>query len=590
MARYNILCFLLIMSCQTTRPGITSNSKHMPSFATPFEKNNNYTPTYREIMDYYTRLGSTYDQIEVIEAGMTDSGFPLHEVIISADGETDPVKIKNSGKNILFINNGIHPGEPCGIDASMMLARDLVSSPKYHHFLETMVVVIIPVYNIGGHLNRSSTSRANQVGPEEYGFRGNAKNLDLNRDFVKCDSENARSFNRIFTKWDPDVFVDNHTSNGADYQYVLTLIATQKDKMEKPLKEVMTKKMLPFVYEKMKDYQYEMTPYVYARTIPEDGIMGFLDLPRYSTGYANLHQTIGFMPETHMLKPYKDRVWSTYYFSLTVMDFISQYGQELNRSRQKAKQIVKEKSVFDIQWDLDTDVVDSLIFKGFAAGNKPSKVTGMDRLFYDRSAPYTKKIPFYNTYKAKYRVKKPKAYIIPQAYKQIIDKMKANGVEVLRINKCEKKALEVYRIDDFKTVDTPYEGHYLHYDIKASSHTEDIDLYRGDYIIYTGQKTDRYIVETLEPEAPDSWFAWGFFDGILMQKEHFSSYVFEDIAERLLESDPSLKKEFEAKRRNDKEFRANAYEQLKYIYERSPYYEKTFRRYPVYRIFDDQKE
>ena len=102
------------------------------------------------------------------------------------------------------------------------------------------MIVIIPVYNVGGALNRGSYSRANQNGPEAYGFRGNARNLDLNRDFIKCDSRNARSFNRLFNQWKPDVFVDTHTSNGADYQYVMTLISTQKDRLGGALGEFLT--------------------------------------------------------------------------------------------------------------------------------------------------------------------------------------------------------------------------------------------------------------------------------------------------------------------------------------------------------------
>ena len=222
------------------------------------------------------------------------------------------------------MNNAIHPGEPCGVDATMMLTRDILEGKV--PIPEDLVLVLIPFYNISGGLNRNGYSRANQVGPEAHGFRGNARNLDLNRDFVKCDSKNARSFNLLFNKWQPHVMIDNHTSNGADYQYVMTLIATQKDRLAPELSNVLTENMLPDLYDQMADKGYEMTPYVYARNTPDEGIAGFLDYGRFSSGYASLHHTISFMPETHMLKPYKDRVWSTYEFMASMIRYLDGNG------------------------------------------------------------------------------------------------------------------------------------------------------------------------------------------------------------------------------------------------------------------------
>ena len=254
-----------------------SQKVDMNKIITQFEKDNNVTATYLEAIDFYKQLADKNSSIQVNEFGMTDSGFPLHEVIITNDGVFDPEVIRENGKAILFVNNAIHPGEPCGVDASMMLTRDLFEESSMKNLLKNTVVVVIPIYNISGSLNRGSFSRANQNGPKAYGFRGNAQNLDLNRDFIKGDTENAQSFNKLFVKWDPDVLIDNHTSNGADYQYVITLIPTQKDKMETVLSSYMQSNLLPDLYSKMKNGRYEMTPYVYARNTPDDGIAGFLD-------------------------------------------------------------------------------------------------------------------------------------------------------------------------------------------------------------------------------------------------------------------------------------------------------------------------
>lgn len=552
---------------------------------TPFERDGNQTATYAEAIRHYKNLEKAYPKsLQVNEYGLTDSGNPLHEVIVTKDGIFDPQEIRKSGKAIIFVNNAIHPGEPCGVDASMMLARDL--RKKRNKLLDNVVLVIIPIYNISGHLNRGSFSRANQQGPAAYGFRGNAQNLDLNRDFIKGDTENSKSFNKLYTKWSPDILIDNHTSNGADYPYVMTLIPTQKDKMEPTLSTYLQNKMLPALFSKMEEKGYEMTPYVYARTTPDEGIAGFLDLARYSSGYANLHNSISFMPETHMLKPFKDRVMSTYHFMRSMLEHVAENHTEILEARNKAIENTMTKSVFDLNWELDTEAVEKLLFKGYEAKYKPSEISGLDRLYYDHNTPYEKEIPFYNTYKSNLAVNKPLAYIIPRAYKQIVDRMKYNGVKVEELDNTQIKEVEIYKIMDYKSPPKPYEGHYLHSKVEVSKSIQNIQYHKGDYIIYTDQKMNNYIVQTLEPQGPDSWFAWNYFDGILMQKEHFSPYVFEDLAAEFLKENPEVRSALEEKKATDPEFAKNAYAQLNFVYEKSPHYEPTFMRYPVGRMIN----
>ena len=160
---------------------------------------------------------------------MSDAGYPYQLVLYSNDGTADPEQWHAKGKLVILIINGIHPGEPDGIDASMMLIRDLVDGKI--RIPDQIALAVIPVYNIGGALNRNSFSRVNRDGPAAYGFRGNAQNLDLNRDFTKCDSKDARSFTEIFHWLSPEVQLDNHVSDGADYQYTMTLISTQWNKL-----------------------------------------------------------------------------------------------------------------------------------------------------------------------------------------------------------------------------------------------------------------------------------------------------------------------------------------------------------------------
>lgn len=551
---------------------------------TPFEKNNNATATYQEAIDFYKQSARRFPQLELKEYGSTDSGFPLHLAILSTGRDFDAGSIRKSGKQILMINNAIHPGEPCGVDASMLLLKDYLTKPELQEYLEHTVIVIIPLYNIDGALNRNNTTRANQNGPESYGFRGNAKNLDLNRDFIKCDTKNAQTFNQLFAEWQPDVFVDNHTSNGADYQYTLTLIATQHNKLDPYLAEYLNNDMLPQLYKNMAATKYEMIPYVYAQNTPDVGIAGFLDLPRYSSGYAALFNTISFMPETHMLKPFEDRVASTRIFMDCMIKVMHDDREKIQIARQKAIDNTKTKIEFPLNWALDKETYGKINFKGYEAKYKTSEVTGLPRLYYDREAPYEKEISFFNNYKTTLHVEKPVAYIIPQAYHEIIQRLKWNNVEVKRLAEDMEIEVELYHIGDFETTEHAYEGHYLHSRLEIKKSTQKQLFRKGDLIVYTNQATNRYIVETLEPQAPDAFFSWNFFDGILMRKEYYSSYVFEDLAAEYLLKTPELKAQLEKKKLEDPAFASSARAQLDFVYQHSPWHEKTHRVYPVGRL------
>jgi len=557
-------------------------AQNIKTISTPFELNNNHTATYDEAIGFYEKLASSSSLVSMYEEGLTDSGKPLHTVIISTSPYKNRSEVQLDDKAVLLINNAIHAGEPCGVDASMMLARELATTHK--DLLKEVVVVIIPFYNIGGVLNRNSTTRANQNGPERYGFRGNARNYDLNRDFIKCDTENARSFARLYHKWRPDVFVDNHTSNGADYQYTLTLIPTLSAKLATPMQKYIDDTLLPDLYAKMSKTPYEMTPYVYARTTPDEGILAFPDSPRYSSGYASLHYAFSFMPETHMLKPFADRVKSTHTFLHAMLEHIQKNKTAIQTARSEAQKTILADQKLGIDWALDKSRHDSILFKGYTPERIPSKVTGGDRLYYNHDKPFTKKIPYYRYYKASTEVDIPIAYIIPQSYRNLVDLMQLHGVEVETLQEDKAIDIEQYKILNFATTPSAYEGHFLHSKVVVEKSPTRVQYKKGDFMISTNQEAIQYIVHVLEPEAKDSFFAWNYFDSILQQKEHFSAYVFEDEAWELLQTNPELKSAFEQKKANDIEFAKDSYAQLDFIYHQSSHYEKTHRVYPVGRL------
>ena len=554
-------------------------------FTTTFERTQgDSTDTYFDVIEYYQNLAEQYTAVAIYEMRETDIGEPLHLVTFNLDRSFESEFASgNRDKNVLLINNGIHPGESDGIDASMLLIRDLaegkLQAPK------NTIVAVIPVYNIGGALNRNSYSRTNQNGPSEYGFRGNARNYDLNRDFVKADTRTARAFIHIFRALKPDLFVDNHVSNGADYQYVLTHLFTQHNKMGGELGRYVDGSLRPALEDSLAKTQWDITPYVNVfNRSPEAGFSQFMDYPRYSTGYATLFDTPGLMVETHMLKPYKQRVEGTYALMRSLIEIADQQADSIRSMRTRARERFKPGDWYPTRWALDSTRQRTLDFKGYEAVYQPSVITGKPRLKYDRDKPFTRPVTYYDGYKAVDSVRIPDYYAIPAGYWNVVELLRLNRIKVRYLEKDTTVNAQVYRIADYQTRRQAYEGHYPHYNTSVSIQEEELMLKEGDYLVSTEQEGIRYIMETLEPAATDSYFNWNMFDAILQQKEGFSPYVWEDLAADFLEDNPDIKAEFDQLKASDPSFEANWYRQLDWIHKRSPYYERSHLRYPVVRV------
>ena len=541
------------------------------------------SPAYYQIMEWWKKLDALSPIVQMKEMGPTDAGFPLHLILVSSDKDFDIKSIKVKKKAVIFINNGIHPGEPDGIDASMVLVRDMVEGR--YKLPSNIVLAIIPVYNIGGCLNRSKNYRIDQKDPTEKGFRGNSQNLDLNRDFIKCDSKEAFSFAKIFHYLDPDIFVDNHVSNGADYQHVMTLLTSQHNKAGGAMGEYLNQKFEPALYFLMKEKGYDLIPYVnHFGETPEKGWSAYWDSPRYSSGYTTLWSTFSFTPETHMLKPYRQRVASTKALEESFIEFTSRHANEILNLREQTKKQQLTQTSFPVAWKLDRSNSTQITYRGYEAGHKPSEISKLSRLYYDRSQPFEKKIPFYNFYKETLSVEKPKAYIIPQGWWKVIDRLQANNVQMRRLTSDTTIEVQWYKIENYQTSSRPYEGHHLNSEVKVSANTKTMTFRKGDWYIAMNQAANRFLIETLEPQAEDSYFAWNFFDAVLVQKEGYSDYAFEDIAKEFLKNNPDVKAKLDQRRAKDSGFLKNGRAQLDFVYQNSPYFEPAYLQYPVYRV------
>ncbi|NRA12609.1 MAG: hypothetical protein HRT57_11700, partial [Crocinitomicaceae bacterium] len=508
----------------------------------------------------------------------SDYGLPIYLCVLNGVGDSLKTFEKARMSTTLLINNAIHPGEPDGVNACLIWINDWIKNGMSK---DIPVIGIIPAYNVGGMMNRSGSSRANQNGPDEYGFRGNSQNLDLNRDFIKMDSKNMFTFAKIYHAIDPDVFVDTHVSNGADYQYTMTYIASVKERMSPSLGKLMHEVMIPKIKEMSSFQGFDLVPYVNLRDeVPENGMEVFNDLPRYAMGYASLMNAISFTTETHMLKPFPERVKSTKVFIEATIDWMQSNSTVIEKARKEAREWEQNLDYYPFNFKIVNDPV-SLMFKGFEYSRPTSELTGMERLKYHRDRPYEKRILYYDKYAASDSTQIPDVYIVGGQCTDVIERLAANNIKHVVLDKDFKALFSNQRILDYSNGETPYEGHFLHRGVEMEMESDAWGLKEGDIMILTHQLNRRFITSVLEPETPDSYFAWNFFDSYIQQKEHFSSYVFEDKALELLKADPHLKKEFEIKKSTDEEFAKSSREQLYFIYNNSEYYEPTHNVLPI---------
>ena len=540
----------------------------------------NTTPSYPELINYLKKVAKENKEIELYAMGPSDYGLQIYICVINGAGDSLKTLLKAREESTVLINNAIHPGEPDGVNAMLIWIDTWLKNGK--NTTDIPLIAFIPAYNVGGMMNRSSTSRANQNGPEEYGFRGNARNLDLNRDFIKMDSQNAFTFAKIFHALDPDVFIDMHVSNGADYQYTLTYISSMKERMAPEIRNLSYLDLLPDLRKSLKSQKIDLFPYVELKgETPDQGIYAFNDLPRYAMGYASLFNSLSFTVETHMLKPFPERVQASLAFMEQLFKWTFENKAKIEVARKKAFKYFENQDYFKFNYKL-AEKPDSILFLGYEHDFPIDETTGLKRLRYDRTKPYARNIPHFANYLPMDSIRIPEYYVVVAQEKEIIERLKANKISFSVISKESSSLLNTLVVKDYKSLPKPYEGHFKLSEIEIKSSLQNIKLKPGDIVIPSKQKAGNFIHSVLQGRAEDSYLSWNFFDSYLQQKEYFSNYVFIEQISEILKENVQLKKEYEEKKEVDKKFRNSEWDQLYFIYSRSPYFEQTFMRLPIY--------
>ncbi len=581
---------------------------HAADWTTPAETAQfKTTPDYAQTRDYLQRLASANpDKIRLSRFGVSPEGRDLMLVIATSGGEFTPEAAHKSGKQILLVQAGIHAGEIEGKDAGLMLLRDLVldDGKKLPHLLEHTILLYSPIFNVDGHENSSPYNRINQLGPDTMGFRATAQNLNLNRDYMKADAPEMHDWLALFNAWLPDMFVDVHTTDGADYQYDLTWYTEDWGNLDPAVKAWQDTALKDSVFPLVEKHSFFSTtpqmemrghllsPYLDLKDHRDitKGVANFGSGPRFSTGYVALQNRAALLVETHMLKPYATRVHATYDLVAQILEYLNAHPQSLRDAVTKAdRNVVARAAQAGASLPIafaTSEKSELLVLKGIAFTQTHSEISGDVWTQYQLGQYKTFQIPFWRDLVATHSVTLPAAYLIPAGWPQLVEKLRQHGLRVEPLTHAVTLEAQRYRLADPKWADVPFEGRLM---LKGFSEKVEnaakLQFAPGAVLVPLDQRGANVAVHLLEPGAPDSLLHWGFLNTIFEQKESGDARVLEKLARDMLSKDPALKAEFEARLKTDPAFAKSPEARLEFFYRRSPWYtQQNVGMYPVVRL------
>ncbi len=543
------------------------------------------TPDYRQTRAFIDRLAAASPDIKTRDIG-TSAGGRQVQLVTLTEGGSDPRK---NGKPTLLVQAGIHSGEIDGKDASLMLLRDYMRGDgevrgdrELRQLIERANLLLIPILNVDGHERAGPYGRMNQRGPDNGGWRTNSNNLNLNRDYAKLDTPELRAVMDVINEYRPSLYLDIHVTDGEDYQYDITYgyngaFATDSPAITKWLETRLQEDLnsaLSAAGHIPGPLVFGVNPQNFA-----DGINHWTAPPRFSNGLGDLRHTPTVLVENHSLKPYRQRVLGTYVFIEAALRALAEDGAALNKAIASDRQRRPETQV--LEWRTsekpDLSVFAGKPFKGIAYRKEKNPITGTEQVVWLGEAEDYPSLPVFVDNVKGVEVRVPKAFYLPKNETLVLERLKMHGIE---ITEPKQKMVELTRfeIDNPEFADSPFEGHFR---VKGEFKEQQIQVPLAGYVkVSTDQPLGSLAVALLDPRGPDSFFQWGFFNQIFQRTEYYEPYALIPLAEQMLKQDPALKKAFE-KRLQGKAFAEDPRARMDFFYERSPYFDQAYRKYPV---------
>ena len=561
------------------------------------------TPTYNETMGWFKKLDAASPLLSMVSIGKSVEGRDIYMVIASTEKNISAAALKNSAKPLLLVQAGIHSGEIDGKDAGMMLLRDIAFGNK-KSLLDKVNFLFIPILSADAHERSSPYNRPNQRGPQNMGWRTNAQNLNLNRDYAKLDTKEVRSVIKVMNDYHPVMYMDIHVTDGADYQYDITFGGLGQQGYSPAIENWISKTYKPFADKDLTANGHipgELTNAVNDREFSQGNIITS-GAPRFSDSYGNARHQVSVLVENHSLKPFKQRVLGTYVLLESTLKLLATEGaslKEITKADKAARPAkvpmawkipqMKSKATFEAIATLqNTDTVvtppDSLNMLAIKSTILKSTVTNSDYVEW-LGKPLTIRIADYKSTEPIDFIARPKAYWVPAACDEVIARLKLHGIKMTTLTSAKEVTVEMYRISDYKFEDEnhvlqPFEGHIQVNGITKTETRKQL-FAQGSVCISTDQPLGDLAMLLLEPLSKDSYFSWGFFMSIFQRTEYIEAYVMEPTAKKMLEDSPALQKEFEEKKAQDKSFANNPNAILTWFYSKTKFYDERYLLYPV---------
>ncbi|PZX58057.1 M14 family metallopeptidase [Algoriphagus chordae] len=549
-------------------------------WVTPFELSDGLeSPTYAETMDWIEKLVANSDYLEIVTIGTSEQGRAINMVIASKDKGFSPEELSTSKKPAIFFQAGIHAGEIDGKDAGMMLLRDISQGNKLA-LLDDANLLFIPILNVDGHERRSEFGRVNQRGPKEMGWRTNAQNLNLNRDYTKLETAGIQAVAKVINSYDPDLYVDIHVTDGADYQYDITYGFVETGGYSPEISTWLATSFKPEVDQALKNKGHIPGPLLFAANGNDfsQGNVAFSFSPRFSHTYGDIKHVPSILIENHSLKPFEQRVLGTYVFLEQAIKSVSEHFAELQSAVKSDRN--QKPSEITVKFAFRETPADSMEFLGIASKKETSEITGREYVVWE-GKEITQIVPSLLMDRPVENVKVPKAYWIPAEWSIVIQKMKAHGIEMEILQQEKELKLEFSKVGDFKMNNQPYEGlmRFQSFDLEKLDRT--VSLQPGSARISTDQPLAELLVILMEPESIDSFFQWGYFNSILSQTEYMETYIMEPLIAKMLSEDVDLKQRFEAEKTSNAEFAKSPRAIYSWFYKQTPYFDQNWKVIPV---------
>lgn len=559
------------------------------AFLTKCEKTNFIeTADYNETIKYCKELAKQSDWIRYEVFGKSARGLDIPVLICNKYGDFNYRNVRAKKQSVVMIQCCIHPGEPEGKDAGMMLLRDIAILKKHNSLLDSVTILFIPVFNADGLSRFGKYNRINQNGPLKGGWRTTARNLNLNRDYVKADAVEMRYWLKLYNKWLPEFLIDCHTTDGADYQYVLTYGMEINQNTDPKLAEWMKSSFLNPVNDEMKKRNLEMFPYVAFKNWhdPRSGLASWVSPAMLSGGYCAVQNRGSLLIETHMLKDYKTRVLATYELllqSLTKLNAESSNLYDICKNADiSCSELVMKNEKFPVLFEPESSSTFTE-FKGFDYTIDSSILSGGNWVKFSKT-PKTMKVSYFNKQKIKEQAQIPDFFIFPPEWLSVKNLLIAHGVEHTYLQNITEYNIITYKFSNIKLSANSYEGRQKVQTFDMEEFSEKRSFPKGSILVPMKQRRARLIMHMFEPKSRDALLGWGFFNSIFEQKEYAESYVMEKKAREMIAADKKLENEFNTKMSQEPDFASDPQAILNWFYNKSEYRDSLLNSYPVCKI------